>query len=759
MRLFPLFALFILICQPAFAQQPMFPHWDVDVVQGGQTMDFPFAGGLNCPQFGEADLNNDGISDLVIFDRTGDVVLTFINNGAAGQTDYVYAPEYACFFPKLIEFVLMRDYNQDGAADIFCSSLQANSQEIQVFRGYYEDNILKFAPYIFNYPNCTYCNTNYIYYPDNQPGEWNNLPVAKTDYPGIGDVDGDGDLDIVCFEASLTTSMFFLRNMSVEQGFGVDSLKFQLIDKCFGKFTETGLEACKACLSPNGEDCCEGFAPPTPEAAERSGNRHPGSTALVYDQEGDGDMDLVLGNISFNCMLGLTNGGTPNQAWMTAIDTAFPSYNTSVDLAVFPASFYIDLDNDGQKDFVACPNNKSIGEDRKNVWFYRDADPGPGADFQLNSKSLFVGGMIDFGSVAHPAFADVNADGLMDIVAGNYGYYTPGTAGNASLYLLLNTGTATNPQFTLSDNDWLGMSEFAPADNDFSPSFGDLDGDGDLDMLVGTYAGGLFCYINQAGAGNPMLLIRDPDPMWLGMDVGISSTPAIIDLDNDNRPDVLIGERNGNVNFFKNQGSPTEPVFASTPTLSNLGQLDARLPNQLIGHSVPVCVNTPDGLRLIMGTQNGHLEMYAGIAASSDAFPLSDEAWGNVDDGFRSHPALADLDGDGVLDLLVGNQRGGLSLYRTTLADCTVSAQSPDAPPASRLYVSPNPARDRVLVQTDWAQPVQWRLYNVLGQTMAQGQEPSGTFSLSAGQIPEGLYVLAVRNGGRLTSAKLIVKR
>lgn len=736
----------------------MFDRLDIPVLQNAQSLRYAFAGGLNTPQFSAADLNRDGIQDLVIFDRAGDVVLTFLNNGTPNETDYEYAPDYACHFPKLLEFVLLRDYDQDGAADIFCSSLQPSSQEMQVFRGYYEGNVLKFAPFVFHYPDCPECDTRYIWYPDEVPGFWNNLPVSKSDYPAVDDVDGDGDLDIICFEASLTTSMFFVKNISVESGYGLDSLKFVLVENCYGKFTENGLEACKACLSPNGVSCCQGFAaPPRAETAAAERNRHPGSTALTYDPDGDGDKDLVLGNISFNCLLGLTNGGTPTQAWMTAQDTAFPSSSTPVDLAVFPASFYLDLDNDGRRDLVVAPNSKTIGEDRKGVWFYKDVAGSFPALFELESKSLFVDEMIDLGTVAHPALADVNADGLLDLVVGNYGYYASGSSINASLYLFLNTGTAVSPEFTLANADWQGLSEFVPNEYDFAPVFGDLDADGDLDMLVGTYGGGLFCYYNQAGAGNPMVLQRDLNPMWTAMDVGISSVPLIYDLDNDNRPDVILGERNGNVNFFKNDGSPTEPLFASLPTIQKLGDLDARLPGELVGHSAPTIIQTLEGPNLILGAQGGQLEAYGGLAAQAEAFNQVSAAWGSVDDGYRSHPALADLDGDGILDLITGNQRGGLSAYRTQLVDCSVATQSPFAA-AFPLKLSPNPASNRVSGRLDTDRPVQWRAFNLLGQPVASGLSPNGVFEFSVKNWPAGTYLVEALTEGQRTTARLLVR-
>lgn len=89
----------------------------------------------------------------MLFDRTGDVVLPFINNLTGGSQAYRYAPEYARPFPALNDWMLLRDFNQDGAADIFTASNHNNDQEIRVFRGFFDgDNVLRFDTFFFNYP-------------------------------------------------------------------------------------------------------------------------------------------------------------------------------------------------------------------------------------------------------------------------------------------------------------------------------------------------------------------------------------------------------------------------------------------------------------------------------------------------------------------------------------------------------------------------------------------------------------------------------
>ena len=73
------------------AQQFTFSRCDtIDVIFQGITLKSPWAGGINAAQFSTIDLNHDGSEDLFIFDRTGNKILTYINNG----TEYIYDSDY-----------------------------------------------------------------------------------------------------------------------------------------------------------------------------------------------------------------------------------------------------------------------------------------------------------------------------------------------------------------------------------------------------------------------------------------------------------------------------------------------------------------------------------------------------------------------------------------------------------------------------------------------------------------------------------------
>jgi hypothetical protein len=333
----------------------------IGVLENGQNLEFPFLGGLNAPQFNEVDLNEDGILDLLVFDRSGDILLSFINGGSAGVVDYEYTPDYARNFPLVRYWIVLRDFDGDGIMDLFTESLVPFTLGVQVYKGKYQDGELHFDPFFTSEG----VHPELLYYQE-AGGNFDEIFVDAADYPAIDDLDGDGDLDILTFRRSGGVIEWY-KNVSVENGFGRDSLQFVLEDECYGGVFELELDDCPL-LSTGPGECAQLWNPPTAETR----NIHPGSTLLSLDIDGDQVKDLILGDLNFNNLVMLTNCNTATQAWFCDVDCDFPDYDVPYLNPEFPAAFWLDVNNDTKKDLLVSPNTPNRSENRENVWYYEN---------------------------------------------------------------------------------------------------------------------------------------------------------------------------------------------------------------------------------------------------------------------------------------------------------------------------------------------------------------------------------------------------
>jgi hypothetical protein len=706
----------LLCCSQLTAQ--FYDRFSADFQVGNHLLLNPLVGGINTPQLSKADFNNDGIEDLYIFDRAANVHLCFLHDGVVGSSNYTFAPQYAQHFPPLEDFVLLRDYNSDGAVDIFSYSDTPGISGITVFEGYYEGNTLLFR----RYPFPTTQDFQVIYFPL-RSGTLTPLYVALNDYPAVDDIDEDGDLDILTFNASGGYLEYYI-NLSVERGYGLDSLIYAVDDLCWGGFFESGITPAVD-LSETPGLCFD--------ASQRIESRHAGSTVLSLSLDADCDKEVLLGDLSFDNLIALYNGGDCEEAWINDQDINFPSYDTPATIDVFPAAYHLDLDNDGKRDLAVAPNDADNTEDVNSIWFYKNIGTDEEPEFDLQTTSFLTETVLDLGSGTRPTFFDYNADGLMDIVVGTVGYFVNAGRRDARLFLFENTGSSTTPSFQLVSENWLNFSQFKDDFGSFSPAFGDLDNDGDQDLLVGEVTGSLFYVENLGGEGQPFRA-GSIQPNYANIDIGSTSAPAIVDVNQDGKMDLLIGERNGNINFFPNIGTPEQAQFeaevANAPNLQIVGRIDAREPGFITGWSTPTVVETLDRRVIVTGTSKGQLESYVLPDQNFDAaFVQEATTLGNIAEGKRSSAAFADLNNDGKAEMLVGNFRGGLALYTTDfVVDERVSTET--IPTASDFQVFPNPTHD--WIQWKGGQLIdEIRVINSLGQTILKQAIAGGEQSLN----------------------------
>jgi len=679
---------------------------------------FPWAGGMNSCQFYKLDINLDGLKDLVVFDRTGDRIMPFLTVQSGEIFDYEYAPEYAEYFPQLSHWAIFADYDGDGREDIFTYS--PGYAGLKVYRNISNTHLdfrLEVYPFLTSF----------------QGGGYVNILVTYADYPAICDLDGDGDLDILTFWG-LGSFVEKHRNMSVEKYGKRDSLDFMKTDFCWGYFAESDesnqitLDTCLRCGSMEawGHGSLEqGTANRETGTANRE-ERHTGSTFRLLELNGDNLIDLLLGDVDYPNLVALYNGGSVDTARMVSYNWQYPTDGVPINLFSMPASFYDDFDNDGINDLLVAPfdPNPFLSDNFQSAWFYHNDGSNDQPQFNLKSRSFLQDQMIDVGAGAYPVFCDIDQDGLMDLLIGNYGYYdtsyydqfmTLYTKHTSQVAWLRNTGTTEQPAFTFIDRDFAGVSSLDL--KGLAPAFGDLDGDNDVDMLLGCEDGTIIHYLNTASPGEPMSLALS-QLNFQNIDVGAFSTPQLFDLDRDNLIDLIIGEKGGNINFYKNTGTMQNPCFTLvTDSLGKVNVIDYSI--SLDGFSAPFFYrDAQDQTHLLVGSEKGDVLYFTGIDGNLEGeFTLSDTLAGLIGlqefkahRGYRSAPALFDLDQNGYPELIAGNFSGGLEYFAGS-GFPPVSGLDENSLSIPEVIIYPVPATDQINISV--ADPDIWRIIGV----------------------------------------------
>lgn len=732
MKLLPLILFYItLSIGPVLAQSPfLFPDRSVPVISGGDTLKYPWTGGFNSAIPVELDLNGDGILDLFVFDRIGNRITPFLNDGSLGTDAYDYAPEFLERIPPLHDWVRSVDYDCDGDLDLFTYTNAA----MGVWRNDFTPaNGLQFTP-VTQQISSWYGS---FYTP---------IFVSQVNMPAIVDVDGDADLDIITF-ANSSNYLEYHKNYAMDSLGICGDFRFTLEPYCWGYFKLSGLTN----IGLLNQNCRSGFT--ADSLPENQRNRHSGSVLTPLDQDCDGDIDLLNGDILGENMLFLLNGGTPDSAYITSQDSAFPSYDVSVNMQNLPAAYYMDLDNDGFKDMLVSPY-ATVGEDFDNLHFYKNTSDNCSNVFSLNSTRFISDETIDLGTAANVSFFDADADGLEDIIAGNDLYFSPNPAiAYSRLAYFRNTGTVVQPTYTLVTDDWLSLSGITQYG--LYPAFGDLDGDGDRDMLLGNADGTLIYYQNTAAAGSAPNFVF-ASPQFQGIDVGSNSIPQIIDVNRDGKFDLLIGERSGNLNYYENTGSVQSPVFIlATTTFGNVNVTQA---GAIAGYSFPLLFDNNGNYELLVGSDAGIVFHFSGIDGNlNGSFTLLDSSFQDILELKRVTIAMADVDGDGGYDLLTGCNAGGMRMY-TRNASTGVNSDVVFAKP----LIYPNPALSEITVIMPTgsfrAEMSLVRILDMRGKIVAETSVSAVQVKMDVSNLAPGIYFVRV-NGKLDGAAKLIITR
>ena len=712
----------------------------------------PGTGGFTAPQLSEIDINMDGQMDLLVFDRRGDLARAFFHDGVAGSLNYKHDPYYQASLPPLRRFLRVNDYNGDGVPDIFTGPADT-SGGIAVYTGTWDGDKIRFSLYrVGNYPfNVLTVTAN------NAPV---NLYSSILDVPAILDLDGDGDTDVLSFEPGGSYVSFY-KNMVIEKNLGLDTFDFILQDFCWGKFKEGGFDG-TITLSDNVSNCAQEFAPPQ-DATER----HAGSTIEAFDYQCDGDYDLLIGDLVSTAAVLIINEPSGGIDFAVGSVSEFPE-NDPIEVYVFPSMWVLDIDHDGDEDIVACPNEDSNALNVSNFHLYENNNGSCNDDYELKQRDFLNETGVDLGTDSSPAFLDYNQDGLIDLLVGTTGEFdATGQPQKLALVLFENVGDIDRPSYELVDDDYLGFSINTLNRTNPAVSVGDITGDGFEDIIVGDSEGKLFFYENTTSGGGSYTFAQAVFP-YMDLDVGQNVEPYIYDYNGDGLGDLFIGEKGsntnnglGSINYVQNKGTVGNAFFDDSNNLEALpnsltfNKVYTKIATESSTNAAPAIFKVGNLLLGLFGTEQGCLQLWELVEGDVDAeATLLDDCLGGIYEGDQTSIDLEDIDNDGFLEVVVGNKRGGIAFYNTTIhISGTVGGVTSTSDIAFDIELFPNPALDKINIESE-LNLSNYKLVNIFGQLIEQGVLADNLIKLN--HLSSGVYFISFEVRGQQVVKKFI---
>lgn len=551
----------------------------------------PFGrGGPTIVSIASGDLNGDGAPDLVT-GEFGDRSTVYLNDGTGGM---VAATRFGGG-ENPIKGVELADIDGDGSLDIVAAAFGQG----QV---YLNDGAGGFAqgPLVCGLDATVIC-----------VGD-----IATNTYSyAAGDMDGDGDLDLVASIVNLP-SLVYLNDGGSPPAF----VMTRPIGNGRVRGTETALGdidgdgdldiALASSFGQSGVYLNDGASPPSFALAVPLGSVSATTFSVdLGDIDGDGDLDVIAGNNLQQSIVYLNGGGSPPTFGVAVPFGPFNTQSTSI--------LARDVDGDGDLDLVAGNYFAIEGPGQRDVVYLNDGASPPA-----------FGTEVLFGTADDPTYGvtatDFDGDGDLDLATGNSGQQA---------LLHLNNG-ARPPAFA--------PRPFGPGEDQiYAVAMGDMDGDGDLDLVTGQTGARDAMYLNDGNGGLSA-------PRLFGSANDSTLSLALGDLDGDGDLDVVTGNLGASSVVYRNDGAATLSAVSVLPG----GLINTR----------SLALGDLDG--------DGDLDLVAGNAGQPNAVYLN-SGQANFLDPLTFGPAgaqtwevaLGDLDGDGDLDVATGTIGGTNQVY------------------------------------------------------------------------------------------------
>jgi hypothetical protein len=386
---------------------------------------------------------------------------------------------------------------------------------------------------------------------------------------------------------------------------------------------------------------------------------------------------------------------------------------------------------------------------------YKNTMSNTNPNFVFETKAFLQEDMIEHGTGSIPVLTDLDNDGLVDLFVANYFSYKPTLAKESRIAYYKNTGTINNPVFTFIDNDFLNLSQSGLGLR-MVPSFGDLNNDGKKDIILGLENGTL-CYLQNTTSGSiPTFstpITNYQDHVGQTINVGQFATPQLFDLNQDGKLDLIIGKKTGEILYYQNKGTLTSPSFELIN--SNLGNVDVSSSISPDGFAVPHFFRNLDTTYLMVGSLEGAIFFYDSIdenLASGTGFRTISSNFLNQDKNIGGYSACAvgDLDNDSNLDLIIGQDLGGLFfLEHDSLSNLGLMNPFFTLP---EIHIYPNPAYDRITITSDIdLNNLEILVYSSTGKLVDKKIGKMKTIDFSITDYTNGMYFIQIPEFGYST--------